>query len=668
MTEALSRLITDQDIRWAAQFLGLDDNAFHGEKGDDPRASVLKLMESADVAACPGSGKTTLLVAKLAILARSWANRSSGLCVLSHTNAARKEIEQRLGHTNVGRQLLSYPHFVGTIHSFLNEFLALPWLRSLGYPIHVIDTPITCLRVWKCIPHNLRYPLMQKRVSPDSITMRDVKFNPALIQKDFPFSASTNTYKAVRNALQATAEDGYFRHDDSLVWANSLLDRNPHLSEVVQTRFPLCFIDEAQDNSEAQARILQRLFEGDSMSSLVQRFGDTNQAIFSFTGQEGAETYRFPSPDRTIEVPNSHRFGPEIARLGDPLTVESYSTSLVGEGPQMAYPGSNLNHSHTLFLFSEETLSSVLKAYGDLLLDCFPPRVLKEGRFCAICQVHNEGENEKPERFPYRIGHYWPDYDAGLLAQSSAAQTFQQHIERGLAQARAIGQTAPIANAIARGIYQLASTVNSTLRSGSRTHIYRAVRERVAATSPSSEKLDQVIKRFAVSDKTMDPVSWKKKWRAEVEEIATILSGQPLDSQIADSFLAWDTSKMGIEVGNPINVFRHPEEAPAVEIELRTVHAVKGQTHTSTLVLESFWYKHNLESILPWLTGSTRHWTNDNPIRDRTRLHLHYVAMTRPSHLLCLAMKRDSFENSEGELDQEKLEALESVGWNVSEI
>ena len=114
--------IENEDVQWACQVLGLPPTAFTGADGSDPRAAVLLTNESLDIEACPGSGKTTLLVAKLAILARKWKSRRSGICVLSHTNAARHEIERCLGETPEGMTLLSYPHFVGTIHGFVNEF------------------------------------------------------------------------------------------------------------------------------------------------------------------------------------------------------------------------------------------------------------------------------------------------------------------------------------------------------------------------------------------------------------------------------------------------------------------------------------------------------------------------------------------------------------------
>ena len=117
--------VTEDDAEWASNQLQLPNNAFRGHDGNDPRLEVLKNNASLDIEACPGSGKTTLLVAKLAVLARKWQYKSQGICVLSHTNVARREIEQKLGNTKEGKQLLSYPHFVGTIHSLVFTVLNL---------------------------------------------------------------------------------------------------------------------------------------------------------------------------------------------------------------------------------------------------------------------------------------------------------------------------------------------------------------------------------------------------------------------------------------------------------------------------------------------------------------------------------------------------------------
>lgn len=126
--------ITDEDIDWVESIL---KNGIHF---DDTRRSIIKNMDSTDVQAFPGSGKTTVLVAKLAILAQKWPHENSGICVLSHTNVAREEIEEKLGNTDTGKRLLAYPHFVGTFQSFFDTSVALPWLRSKDIQINIIDS------------------------------------------------------------------------------------------------------------------------------------------------------------------------------------------------------------------------------------------------------------------------------------------------------------------------------------------------------------------------------------------------------------------------------------------------------------------------------------------------------------------------------------------------
>lgn len=96
--------VSDGDIKWVCGVMGLPTNAFAGPDGKDPRTDVLKRMDTIDVEACPGSGKTTLL--ELAILARHWPTMRSGLCVLSHTNAARDEIAGRLSSCPEGAMLM----------------------------------------------------------------------------------------------------------------------------------------------------------------------------------------------------------------------------------------------------------------------------------------------------------------------------------------------------------------------------------------------------------------------------------------------------------------------------------------------------------------------------------------------------------------------------------
>jgi DNA helicase-2/ATP-dependent DNA helicase PcrA len=330
VADLIGASITDSDIAWGRDAMGLPSYAFSGQDGNDPRVSVLKRLDSLDVEACPGSGKTTLLVTKLAILAKKWQPLRAGICVLSHTNVARNEIEDKLGPLPEGAALLHYPHFVGTIHSFFNEFIAIPWLKSQGIEIQAVDTEISLDRRWWNLPPGTRNYLNKQHLDKYCLSYLSHDFSEGDMSK---FGSHTETHQRMVKVCKQSYEQGYFCYDEMFVWAKHALDECPTIVASLRRRFPLVFIDEVQDNSELQSALLHRVFFDGNISSIRQRFGDSNQAIFQHN-ESSAETDKFPASPH-VDLPNSHRFGPAIAKLADPLGVRPHG--LVGCGPRTSF-------------------------------------------------------------------------------------------------------------------------------------------------------------------------------------------------------------------------------------------------------------------------------------------------------------------------------------------
>ena len=79
------------------------------------------------VRACPGSGKTYSVAARMAHRIKTWDHKRKGIAALSFTNAAWQEIARQLEicfDTSIGTK---YPHFLGTIDSFINQYIFLPF-------------------------------------------------------------------------------------------------------------------------------------------------------------------------------------------------------------------------------------------------------------------------------------------------------------------------------------------------------------------------------------------------------------------------------------------------------------------------------------------------------------------------------------------------------------
>ena len=131
---AKKEFATDPEIKRAHNLLLAGKPDFEKDKVD-----VIKSNESRDIKACPGSGKTTVLLAKLLILSdRMPFEDGSGICVITHTNVAVNEIKSRFGKN--ADILFSYPNFCGTIQSFVDQFLTIPWYNSFNEkPLVTVD-------------------------------------------------------------------------------------------------------------------------------------------------------------------------------------------------------------------------------------------------------------------------------------------------------------------------------------------------------------------------------------------------------------------------------------------------------------------------------------------------------------------------------------------------
>lgn len=639
--------------------MGLGPDGFAPVQDDDSRLRAMLRLDTVDFEACPGSGKTTLLVAKLAVLATRWPQRQQGICVLSHTNAARNEISAKLSNTAAGIALTRYPHFVGTIHSFVNEYLALPWLRSKGVEVHCVDTQIALAKRWALLPGNTRWALEQAQLKESCLIYTESDYGGG---KTGNFGSHTPTYQAIVAARRASSEQGYFCFDEMFVWANQLLDQHPETISTLRQRFPLVFIDEAQDNSEAQSALLHRIFCDGHAPSRRQRFGDSNQAIFGSPNHSGATTDLFPG-ETVHPMPRSYRFGQDIADHVKGLGVAPQP--LVGAGPP-DHLGADPKPP-AIFLFDDESVQTVLARYGQYLLDTFDGAALENGVFTAVAGVHELHEND---RIPRAMGHYAPSYDPTWTRKESAPSSFAQYLARARFETAGSDNTGKLVNATAAALLAASELASGTHGQITRKSPHRRVVEMLGDSGVRARYL-ALLEIVLTYKGDIPPAVWAAEALAHIEALVRQLSDvAALDGDVV-TFLAAPQPQATLEgeaavVARTDNLFAYPPDAPRVRIRLGSIHSVKGETHTATLVLDSFFHNHHLSELKPWLLGTKSGGSSINR-RGRQvfegprilgRLKLHYVAMTRPTHLLCLAMRKDAF--SEGEFD-----TLAGRGWTI---
>lgn len=154
--------------------------------------------------------------------------------------------------------------------------------------------------------------------------------------------------------------------------------------------------------------------------------------------------------------------------------------------------------------------------------------------------------------------------------------------------------------------------------------------------------------------------------------IAELRPGEAISNNPeVEAYLAWtepgDTVDDESEVPRKtINTYRSEEGGDGpVDVQLASMHSVKGKTHSATLIVETFSGQRFLEMMLPWLEGKPLV-KKEQKVTYRKNRMLMYVGMTRPTHLLCLAIRSSAL--GEGEARAVRKAALEAKGWLINEL
>lgn len=169
---------------------------------------------------------------------------------------------------------------------------------------------------------------------------------------------------------------------------------------------------------------------------------------------------------------------------------------------------------------------------------------------------------------------------------------------------------------------------------------------------------DVLLRRADINEE-----SWSSL-KTELGEIFNHVFPEQLDFAASSAFLKWQPSTPtqinDQQERTKLNIYVAKKNGREVDIHLDSIHGVKGQTHLATLVLDTFNRTHFFKQILNPLIGKTINST------DATRLRLAYVAMTRPTHLLCLAIP-DSSLGSKNNADKNML-LLQDMGWAIQKL
>lgn len=199
-----------------------------------------------------GSGKTYTLVEVIKQIIHE--NPHSKIACVTYTNAAVREIENRVNHQNL---------HVSTIHDFL----------------------------WDCIGN------FQKELQLAVVNLINDGVITRGITDILPLSLDyySNREEPVRIQYQEHIQlsKGIISHDEVLAVSEYMFAHYKKLNDLVQRKYPFVLIDEYQDTNETVIKILLEHFKKSTTRSIVGFFGDSMQCIYD-DGVGDIQTYVYP--------------------------------------------------------------------------------------------------------------------------------------------------------------------------------------------------------------------------------------------------------------------------------------------------------------------------------------------------------------------------------------
>lgn len=641
--------ITDDDIRYAERILLPE-----GKEFDDERKAFIRNLNTIDLQAVPGSGKTTALLAKLLIIERKLPfSDGSGILIISHTNTAIDEIKEKV--QKHCPKLFSYPNFIGTIQSFVDTFLAIPmFVHWKGKKPIRIDSEIFWESLYKSLPYGSNLALEKRLGNKFKQFMEELSIGPN--DKLFHFDSfeeisipkigsHTDTYKNLFAVKKRLLNKGILNYNDAFTLANIYLNKHNSIKSLLQKRFSFVFVDEMQDMDTHQYNLLEKVFYDDGNSiSIIQRIGDKNQAIYNSVKaidvwEDRAEVLR---------LNGSQRLSKPIANFVKRFALyNDVNFNIVGMNVCVIKP-------HIL-KFENETIGNlipqfahIVKAYKEQGSFTNPERPIK-----VVCWNTDWKEDDTSRQDDAKLR--LEDYHIGFRKEKSKPKQDYDCLKSYLLFYDKSKQTLePLRKNILNSFLKILRLENINTLDG-RPYTKKKLIDFIRVKDHQKyEELKLNIYNWSMGVIKGNANDVFEGIRAYIPNFFAIFSEVAPSTSI--SFINNDTTRLFEINVEKLEISNHYKEQ-GLEIEITSVHAVKGQTHCATLYLESY-FQGNYESerLTNQFLGNA---FDDKRVHHKSSTKMAYVGFSRPTDLLCIAVHKDRFDKYLSGINKEEWEIID---------
>ncbi len=566
------------------------------------------------LSACPGSGKTEVVGLKAAFEIAGHEDKHSGIAVLSFTNNAADEISKRV-HKYSKHSSDLYPHYIGTIDSWLHRYI----LHPFGHLVHgyigkggdksygLLDSDRKYDFIMNKDSYTFKaYIKKDGKSIPIGANIYDFDYLGSLFHHSKDYSKDNVTaeedekFKSVKKTL---LKHGFCTYSDAEYIEFQILNNRALILNAFAKRFPVVIIDECQDLSANQLSVLHLLVKSEVKLLLV---GDINQSIYEFRNVDINSFSRFLKlyKIKELQLTRNYRSEQNIVDVSLKL-IRGGSMDIIGDDnkhPNNIQVWYYNNISDLKDKFITEIESQGLNIQNSVILARAKSTIAK------IVSTNNTRDFNKLENLAYSLALWSKEnrssnelQTAFKLAGKVLSELFYIHPYN------------------AQQYYAPSGVSHVEWRNVIRKYLDSSVS--LYTTSITWSNLSKKVRNSFGNNVFLLPESISKHNRPTKAIIKKIIAPSGKAKQLLSETIIIDNSSDNIKV--------------------TTIHDVKGETYDAIMLVSSE-DKHSKG-------GHYSHWLSSDE-KDKEFIRFAYVASSRPKYLLIWAIPEKDRVNREPDL------------------
>lgn len=544
--------------------------------------------------AVPGSGKTFIVTQKIIKYLKNWHLPYCGIAALSFTNVASDEIRNQLSNTNYAYSNIGYPHFVGTLDSFINNFI----LLRFGYLMQKENRtrPIIVHENFSKLAFQSKDAFCHKQMCtqhPEWFHWSTTK----LLKEGKPIDCDVLSKPCLDYKISLIKRGIVFQREAPAL-SLLLMKKYPEIAKEIAYRFPVIIVDEAQDTSFEQMQILECLADAGVQTLIL--VGDPDQSLYEWRDAT-PEYFQSKMNDKKwhcMYLTYNFRSSQLICNAVQPF---SSILSKDRKSPAVAKgENANFNCKPILLQVSKgKSKEDIIERFLDL---CAEKGIFVSPQNIAILtrgKIHSD-----------IISDAWKTPETELLAKASYLWHSSSRKEA----------------------YQICEKVIYEIEIGNSINLSNKeltdIAEKEFTSNLWKQKVIHLLKSLPKPTLSLD--DWKDQMIMSIDKLITSSNLKPLDNKSAKDIIKIKTRDKKHPNFRNQKIKEYFEKRIELKYLLSSVHGVKGETFDSVLLI--------VDSIKGQNTLTPKVLNNDNV--DSELIRIAYVAMTRPRKVLVVSIPK----------------------------